>query len=339
MRRFILGMAMTALVALVPSLAAADDQQTAQQIAEMLRSSGRLVDYSIGVKYEEGTAWLMGRVANQQQLEQAVAMTSQLPYVQHVEPQLEVRATRQQAAQEGGLKGLVRRLTGNDEQVQQVSYPELVGPVQNAGTPNLSRTSRSSQQQGGAVSRDAMLFGSNGGYEMSSQQPIPGDPLRTGRLVSHTQEPQAMTGPQQAQPMPVAAQTAGFGHHRHHGHAAAGCQNCYGGSGYGGGGYGDGGMAAAGSVYGGGGAVYDQASMPCHAWPSYAAYPNYAGVTYPTQYSASAWPYIGPFYPYPQVPLGWRKVTLEWDDGWWMLEFDDKRSRHPLHNKMHHANW
>ena len=33
--------------------------------------------------------------------------------------------------------------------------------------------------------------------------------------------------------------------------------------------------------------------------------------------------YIGPFYPYPQVPLGWRKVTLEWDDGWWFLDFKD----------------
>ena len=51
---------------------------------------------------------------------------------------------------------------------------------------------------------------------------------------------------------------------------------------------------------------------------------NYAAVTYPRQYSATAWPYIGPFYPYPQVPLGWRKVTLQWDDGWWMLDFKDE---------------
>jgi hypothetical protein len=48
-------------------------------------------------------------------------------------------------------------------------------------------------------------------------------------------------------------------------------------------------------------------------------------VTYPKQYSPTAWPYIGPFYPYPQVPLGWRKVTLEWDDGWWMLDFKARR--------------
>jgi hypothetical protein len=70
-------------------------------------------------------------------------------------------------------------------------------------------------------------------------------------------------------------------------------------------------------------ARYDAPQMPSYAWPSYASYPNYGAVTYPRQYSASAWPYIGPFYPYPQVPLGWRKVSLEWDDGWWFLDFKD----------------
>lgn len=75
---------------------------------------------------------------------------------------------------------------------------------------------------------------------------------------------------------------------------------------------------------GGYGVVANNPSMPAHAWPSYAASPNYAGVSYPQQYSATAWPYIGPFYPYPQVPLGWRKVSLEWDDGWWFLDFTKK---------------
>jgi len=71
-------------------------------------------------------------------------------------------------------------------------------------------------------------------------------------------------------------------------------------------------------------ARFDRPQMPGYAWPSYAAHPNYAALSYPKQYSPSAWPYIGPFYPYPQVPLGWRKVTLEWDDGWWMLDFKSK---------------
>jgi hypothetical protein len=76
------------------------------------------------------------------------------------------------------------------------------------------------------------------------------------------------------------------------------------------------------------GPSYDNAMMPGYAWPSYASYPNYAALTYPKQYSPTAWPYIGPFYPYPQVPLAWRKVSLEWDDGWWFLDFSAHNSSH-----------
>jgi hypothetical protein len=76
--------------------------------------------------------------------------------------------------------------------------------------------------------------------------------------------------------------------------------------------------------YGVGGGGYESPNLPGYAWPGYAAHPNYGQVAYPRQYSPSAWPYIGPFYPYPQVPLGWRKVSLQWDDGWWWLDFHDK---------------
>ena len=77
----------------------------------------------------------------------------------------------------------------------------------------------------------------------------------------------------------------------------------------------------------GGHAIYNQPNFPNNAWPTYAQYPNYSAVSYPSQYSASAWPYIGPFYPYPQVPLGWRKATLEWDDGYWNLNFRARTDR------------
>src|SRR5262249_30912145 len=43
-----------------------------------------------------------------------------------------------------------------------------------------------------------------------------------------------------------------------------------------------------------------QASMPGqpnYAWPSYAPYPNFSAVGYPTAYPWQAWPNIGPFYP------------------------------------------
>lgn len=74
----------------------------------------------------------------------------------------------------------------------------------------------------------------------------------------------------------------------------------------------------------GGNMVSGNPNMPGYAWPGYAAHPNYGALSYPKQYSPSAWPYIGPFYPYPQVPLGWRRVELEWDDGWWFLDFHDR---------------
>jgi hypothetical protein len=131
----------------------------------------------------------------------------------------------------------------------------------------------------------------------------------------------ASRGPNRAQAIPTGigpsniapggAQQTGFN---------AGCASCgpYGGGGYGGG-------YAGGPVGGALHGAYDQPHLPRHAWPAYAAYPNYGAVTYPKQYSPTAWPYIGPFYPYPQVPLGWRKVTLEWDDGWWMLDFKARR--------------
>jgi len=74
-------------------------------------------------------------------------------------------------------------------------------------------------------------------------------------------------------------------------------------------------------------ASFSNPHLPSHAWPAYAQYPNSAAVSYPTQYSASAWPYIGPFYPYPQVPMGWREVSLEWDDGYWQLNFNKEKDK------------
>jgi hypothetical protein len=57
--------------------------------------------------------------------------------------------------------------------------------------------------------------------------------------------------------------------------------------------------------------------MPPYAWPTYAPYDNYSRVGYPNLYPYNAWPFIGPIYPFPKVPPGWRKVQLEWQDGYW----------------------
>ena len=57
--------------------------------------------------------------------------------------------------------------------------------------------------------------------------------------------------------------------------------------------------------------------MPPYAWPTYAPYNNYSRVAYPLDYPYNSWPFIGPQYPFPKVPLGWRSVKLEFDDGYW----------------------
>ncbi len=57
--------------------------------------------------------------------------------------------------------------------------------------------------------------------------------------------------------------------------------------------------------------------LPNYAWPTYAPHNNVSRVGYPTAYPYNAFPFIGPFYPFPKVPLGWRSVTMTWEDGHW----------------------
>jgi hypothetical protein len=75
-------------------------------------------------------------------------------------------------------------------------------------------------------------------------------------------------------------------------------------------------------IFQGGGAggpyALPPANMPPYAWPTYAPYNNFSRVAMPSAYPNNAWPFIGPEYPFPKVPLGWRSVKLEWVDGhWW----------------------
>lgn len=57
--------------------------------------------------------------------------------------------------------------------------------------------------------------------------------------------------------------------------------------------------------------------MPPYAWPTYAPYNNFSRVAYPLAYPYNAWPFVGPCYPFPKIPLGWRSVKLQWEDGYW----------------------
>jgi hypothetical protein len=236
MRSQILTWAIVAIAALAPAstlASEAEDKAIAQQIATVLRDSGQMKNYSVGVKYRNGTVWLSGRVTDQRQLKTALAIVSNLEGVENIVNGMEVDGS-QGGLQQPGAKSMARR----------TSYSEKMGAASNAVLEQPTGV-----EQGGAV--PAGFHGKHAPY----------------------MRPMAMYGggPQAGPP-----------------------------------------------------AAMDNPYMPNYSWPSYASYPNYAALQYPKQYSASAFPYIGPFYPYPQVPLGWRKVSLEWDDGWWFLDFHDR---------------
>ena len=92
MQRFLLRLAVAALATLSSTWAMANDQEVAQRIARALRESGRLVNYGIGVKYHDGTVWLMGRVASQQQMAVAIAIAEKVPGVKQVVNNLTIDA-------------------------------------------------------------------------------------------------------------------------------------------------------------------------------------------------------------------------------------------------------
>jgi len=257
MRRFLCGLASASIAACLslPALAGgAEGQAGAEQIATILRDSGKMRNYSVGVKYKNGTVWLSGRVTNSQQLRSAIEVI-------------------------GEVEG-VNKIVNNLKVAPADSSSKQPLPSQAAKAAYARRASATSVEPGDDGS----------GFEA---------------------EPQAAPARQAAPHADGQVTPAGF--HRLAARKAAR-------------------HAGPPMMYApaGGGTnppAYDQPYMPNYAWPSYAAYPNYAALTYPKQYSPTAWPYIGPFYPYPQVPLGWRKVALEWDDGWWFLDFYD-RSHH-----------
>jgi hypothetical protein len=91
--------------------------------------------------------------------------------------------------------------------------------------------------------------------------------------------------------------------------------------------FGDGGPIPEGPAGMTGASQASRPGAPNYAWPSYAPYPNFSAVGYPTAYPWQAWPNIGPPYPYPEVPLDWRAVTLRWDDGIWWLDFKKHYTR------------
>jgi hypothetical protein len=313
-------------------------EDLAAAVAAKLRDSGALQGYRVNVKAKSGTVWLEGSVADQKQLASAIGIAEASP----------------------GVERVVNRLTIASQPVPVVARAAVAPPVDAAATAAPAKPggifALFSAAPGGQ-SKDVQLTqavaparGGRVPQPLTIQQPRPlagrpsGRPVgqRTAMRTVGMSEPLAL-------PSPVGSGMVGDGQivpgSVRYGDGGTPGGPMGGGEGYAAAEYGGGGYANGGAVSGGGGPVPmggtgvgmppvpargDGPNMPGYAWPSYSASPNYAAVQYPTQYSPTAWPYIGPFYPYPQVPLGWRRASLEWDDGWWWLDFDER------HMHSHH---
>lgn len=258
MRRLLTGMVVAATTTLLPVFASAGNQEVANEIAKNLRNGGKLSNYKIGVKFQDGTVWLNGHVTSQKQMTAALHQVFQIPNVNRVVNDLKIVAGRNAEPTLAAPKPPYAMQTASD-----ALAPEETGIATRIKMVSAEER-RSKPVQPVAAMRPSAPARNLG-------RPIP---------IAYTQ-----MGPAPGAPIPAYVPGVGGGV------APVRC---------------------------------DQPNMPNYAWPSYASYPNYGALTYPRQYSPTAWPFIGPFYPYPQVPLGWRKVTLEWDDGWWMLDFCDR---------------
>jgi osmotically-inducible protein OsmY len=290
----------------------------AQQVLERLqakKNSGELKDFRLDVEVEEGIVWLSGNVANEDQRQLVLETARYVPGVVKVVNDLSI-----------GSSTAVKRQTSQVKTVSETQIRRAPTPPPDIDPEEFSSSaSRHIPSHDGAIGSSVARTGSrpNRQVEFAPQPSVPAPTLNQSgdqaieqnarQTVQYMWVPanpgQAMGVPNGQAPLAFAPAKAA-NYTQVAGEPGTGAP-----------------LALNPAVPGVGiaPARFDHPQMPQYAWPSYAPYPNYGAVTYPKQYSPMAWPYIGPFYPYPQVPLGWRKVTLEWDDGWWQLDF---KSRH-----------
>ena len=351
MRRFFVALVVAAVAALVPLWAVAGNQDqesanriAANRIAASLKESGKLHGYQIGIKCQDGIVWLKGQVSSREQMNTAIQMVFQTPGVTRVINNLTVVSP--EAAGEPALRQ-PQSVAASPDKLQQALRtlaPSAAARPTTEGSQTLKPASGAlaAEQLPRSVARDMRTVAPQTAQPTGVAERVPTafaatpvqpvnamtleEPtLAPPRPIAQVTAPRAVAEPvaaTQVRPVPAAFPAAPSGAPLPIAQTGTPMPLPAGGQPP---------MQVQGPMPAGASAVrYDQPNMPNYAWPGYAAYPNYASVTYPKQYSPTAWPYIGPFYPYPQVPLGWRKVTLEWHDGWWNLDFDDGSAKGPF---------
>src|SRR5262245_50600891 len=95
MRRYVFRLAILSLAALAPSVGRGDDHQIADQIFQKLKAekdAGTLKGFKIDLQVDDGTVWLSGRVASEQQKAKALDIARRISGVQQVVDDLTVSA-------------------------------------------------------------------------------------------------------------------------------------------------------------------------------------------------------------------------------------------------------
>jgi len=310
------------------------NQRVAEDIAAALRAA-RLHGHDIDIEFRNGVAKLTGTVTDVRQKAKATAIVSKVGGVRHVDNQMAI-AKRQAAARK-------RRAVGRKAgQIQQVALQHVQRPAPlagNAAKPAPRPAARKTNQQTAGEIAQAVSKSGLRGYDieiryrggralLSGAVGTPEQRLRAAQAaqsvagVKFVDNRLQVADPSGSQAVQNAA--VQFPHRERSAIRPAGYQPVPGQAAP------AAAMPPAGFGHPGPGSaqtIYNMPNLPQYAWPATASYPNSAQVSYPKQYSASAWPYIGPFYPYPQVPLGWRRVSLEWKDGMWQLDFNSRTEK------------
>ncbi|MFP6763427.1 MAG: BON domain-containing protein [Planctomycetaceae bacterium] len=286
--------------------AAINEQQVANRIAGAIGQSG-VRGHSIDLKYKQGVAILSGVCGSRRDVARITEVVSQVPGVRQVDNRLQVAGMRPVSAPftsipagpavQQNSSGLPAG--GNQaiaEQIAQALAANHLGGLDievryNSGVCTLGGAVKHPQQAAWAAHVAQQVPGVQ---KIDNRLAVAAAPPIQPASFQQPGQPAGFQGgpPMVTPPMPGPAMNG-------QGHGGAGPSHL----------------------------AYDLPNLPNYAWPSYASYPNSAQISYPTEYSASAWPYIGPFYPYPQVPMGWRDVRLSRDDGHWSLAFNSRTDK------------
>ncbi len=340
MRRFLFGVVIASVTAAMPVSAFGGDREIAKTVMTELqeqKSAGNLKGFDIDLKVEDGVVYLTGEVASADQLKlvenaalEAVGRRDLVNELR-IKTQAPKRLVKKREASNAVAPASTTQRSAQPTQADVKITDTVIGRLQQSKAAGMLR---GFELDVSTVGGDVWLRGkvansAQKDHIIDVARRVGGvarvidditvtesSPIRQASTTGLSPVGNEAPAPMPVSSMPVAGNVGGPQPMAPSGLASVNMSEYAGGTPVP--------MNGGGVSYGNGAPRYDQPNMPGYAWPSYAAYPNYGAVTYPKQYSPSAWPYIGPFYPYPQVPLGWRKVALEWDDGLWYLDFTSK---------------